>query len=358
MIPPVLKVTDPPVPILMYHYLGEPPVAEDAPYYVSERNFERQMRLLARQGFTSVSLADVLHHLHGERELPAPPVVITFDDGHRSFCSIGSPILEHHGMTATMFVITSRVGTAGYLTWEEITALDQRGHSFQKADLPRSPPNPADCLAVSAHDRHRNRAAGYRRHSFGTDCPPVHRHQPVRLATRSVFALLPRGADPVRTLRGSSASARRNAEESFHFYRRRSRFRSGVPHRSPAWLRKNALEHHRALRSPLPTPIRSVQLLPQTITPLGRQNNYSGSSAPDYTAGAVRLDTPIARHPGAGFSAPGKHRCRALCSMGNLKKFSCRLRFYSSGRESLPTIEYAQHISALARPRHKALDVK
>lgn len=131
MTPPVLKVTDPPVPILMYHYLGDPRAPEDVPYYVSERNFERQMRLLARQGFTSVSVADVLHHLRGERELPARPVAITFDDGHRSFCSIGSPILEHHGMTATMFVITSREGTAGHLTWEEIAELDRRGHSFQ-----------------------------------------------------------------------------------------------------------------------------------------------------------------------------------------------------------------------------------
>jgi hypothetical protein len=81
-----------PVPILMYHVIGDPPAT--APYpqlFVSERDFAAQMRWLARHGYRAVTQRDVWNHWHRGASLPRKPVVISFDDGYRSVAQSALP---------------------------------------------------------------------------------------------------------------------------------------------------------------------------------------------------------------------------------------------------------------------------
>ncbi len=66
-------------------------------------------------------------------------VSLTFDDGiDNAFAAM--PILAAHRMNASFYVITGRLGTSGYLTWDQVRALAQTGneigaHSVNHLDL-------------------------------------------------------------------------------------------------------------------------------------------------------------------------------------------------------------------------------
>jgi peptidoglycan/xylan/chitin deacetylase (PgdA/CDA1 family) len=119
------------VPILMYHHIGNP-VGHWADYqfYVSLTAFDAQMAYLADDGFTPVSLEQVLAALQGDAPLPAHPVAITFDDGNQDNFELALPVLEKYHLAATFLIVTGWVGTPGHLTWDEIAAMQQAGMHF------------------------------------------------------------------------------------------------------------------------------------------------------------------------------------------------------------------------------------
>jgi peptidoglycan/xylan/chitin deacetylase (PgdA/CDA1 family) len=111
------------VPILMYHYLSTPPA--DADTYrkdlsVSPELFAAHLDRLQAEGYTVISLYDLLAHLALGAPLPEKPVAITFDDGYRDNYENALPLLQERGMTATFFVVTDFMdeGRPEYLTWD------------------------------------------------------------------------------------------------------------------------------------------------------------------------------------------------------------------------------------------------
>jgi peptidoglycan/xylan/chitin deacetylase (PgdA/CDA1 family) len=83
-----------PVPILMYHVIGyAPPGAAFPELFVEPRDFELQMKWLARRGYHGVTLRRVYDYWTSGRALPSRPVVISFDDGYTSHDSRARPIL-------------------------------------------------------------------------------------------------------------------------------------------------------------------------------------------------------------------------------------------------------------------------
>ena len=126
------------VPVLCYHYVRRPgsplqfarvfgyvvlslPLLDDAELWkVSRRGFERQIEYLVSRGYRTVSLDDLHEWQMGRRELPARSVVITFDDADESVYDFAYPLLKKHGLRATVFVITGRVGES----WNGIRCLD------------------------------------------------------------------------------------------------------------------------------------------------------------------------------------------------------------------------------------------
>lgn len=63
--------------------------------------------------------------------MPAPhtpaAILFTFDDGRASVYTAAYPVLAAAGLAATAYIIRSRVGTAGYMTEEQILELDAAG---------------------------------------------------------------------------------------------------------------------------------------------------------------------------------------------------------------------------------------
>ncbi len=103
------------VPILMYHRIDRPKPKSVVPgHYVPPPLFAAQMRLLARLGYETISL----NALGSQEPLPPKPIAITFDDGYRNFFTHALPVLERHGMTSTVFIVTELIGKTN--EWDRV----------------------------------------------------------------------------------------------------------------------------------------------------------------------------------------------------------------------------------------------
>jgi len=133
------------VPILCYHNLG--PEAKGR-LLLASATFEQQMRYLKANGYRVVSLADFVEFTRLGRQLPRKAVILTFDDGYRSFRQYAYPVLKELGFTATLFVYTDYVGSGrNALSWQELRDLtaegfDVQAHSKTHADLRRAAGEP------------------------------------------------------------------------------------------------------------------------------------------------------------------------------------------------------------------------
>ena len=73
--------------------------------------FRRQVQLLKRWGFTSITFADCRRWLDEGKKLPKRPVIMTFDDGYADTYDLAFPVLKEFGMRAVVFVLGDRTMT-------------------------------------------------------------------------------------------------------------------------------------------------------------------------------------------------------------------------------------------------------
>jgi peptidoglycan/xylan/chitin deacetylase (PgdA/CDA1 family) len=108
----------PGTPILMHHQVG--PHRPGSPlnrWRVTERDFDWQLETLSRLGYRGVALRDVFESPEPESPRPATRrVVLTFDDGYRGVSERALPVLSAHGFSATVFVVSDRIG--GVNDWD------------------------------------------------------------------------------------------------------------------------------------------------------------------------------------------------------------------------------------------------
>ena len=123
------------VPILMYHYISDPPARSNAvrrDLSVSPALFESHLRYLRDAGYHVITLDDLLWFLTSGRPLPEKPVILTFDDGYLDNYSNAFPLLERYDMVGQFFLITDFVDAerADYMTWPEIEEMSAAGQRF------------------------------------------------------------------------------------------------------------------------------------------------------------------------------------------------------------------------------------
>lgn len=113
--PPVDRLTLRRVPmILMYHGVAE--VDEDPNLLsVTPVRFAEQMTWLKRHGLRGVGIGTLIDAIRAGRQQRL--VGITFDDGYVGVLESALPVLLDHGFTASMFIISGRLG--GSNEWDE-----------------------------------------------------------------------------------------------------------------------------------------------------------------------------------------------------------------------------------------------
>jgi len=94
----------------MYHVIVSPPSSTQLPeLYVDPKTFDMQMEQLKGQGYQGVSLNQVYDAWFKGAELPAKPVVVSFDDGYRSQYVYARPELRKLGWPGVLSVIAGRI---------------------------------------------------------------------------------------------------------------------------------------------------------------------------------------------------------------------------------------------------------
>jgi peptidoglycan/xylan/chitin deacetylase (PgdA/CDA1 family) len=124
------------VPILMYHYISVPPPNADKyrlDLSVTPKNFEAQLKYLAENGFTTISLYELHAYLSSGRPLPPKPVVLTFDDGYIDNYTEAFPLLKKYRMTGTFFVVSEFASSTNpaYMRWHHIKEMSDAGMSIE-----------------------------------------------------------------------------------------------------------------------------------------------------------------------------------------------------------------------------------
>ncbi|MEN6492437.1 MAG: polysaccharide deacetylase family protein [Rectinema sp.] len=109
--------------ILMYHNITT--LTDPGTYDRRLQNFDNDLKYLQDNNITIIRLSDILKIQSGEivSQEGQRFAVISFDDGYVSAYARAFPILKKYNMPATFFIITSFVGTSGYMTWEEIEEI-------------------------------------------------------------------------------------------------------------------------------------------------------------------------------------------------------------------------------------------
>lgn len=148
------------IPILLYHAIGPVPGKAFEPYTVTRAVFARHLELLGANGYTTITVDDLVTRFRHGRPCDGLAAV-TFDDGFASFADEAWPELLLRSMPATLYVATSAIGgrprwlddigcgTMPMLEWDQLRKLRDEGceigaHTVNHPQL--------DCLAPSAAD--------------------------------------------------------------------------------------------------------------------------------------------------------------------------------------------------------------
>jgi peptidoglycan/xylan/chitin deacetylase (PgdA/CDA1 family) len=156
----------PALPILTFHALDD--LASVISF--SPRVFQEGIAMLRARGYHALTLQGAVALLRAGRPFPARAFVLTFDDGFESMYTEAFPVLQRHGMTATVFLTVDAGGHSGpdarlpsfegrrRLSWSEIRTMHAAGiefgaHTLTHPDLTRLPEEQIAVEMSSSQDR-------------------------------------------------------------------------------------------------------------------------------------------------------------------------------------------------------------
>jgi peptidoglycan/xylan/chitin deacetylase (PgdA/CDA1 family) len=109
------------VPVFMFHTVEPQP-------------FRQQLEYLQVNGYRTLTLLEFMAFLAGSFELRQPAVLLTFDDGDKSWYQVAYPLLQEYGFHAAGFVVpayireeSDPVATRGWLSWPELAEMERSG---------------------------------------------------------------------------------------------------------------------------------------------------------------------------------------------------------------------------------------
>tara|TARA_R110002167_G_scaffold220507_3_gene425139 strand:- start:1124 stop:2104 length:981 start_codon:yes stop_codon:yes gene_type:complete len=112
------------IPVLCYHQFTNDSKSKNK-MVVTRDEFERQMDYLALNDYQVLRLSDLGSFINGKKELPIKSVVITIDDGYKSYLEVAYPILEKYDFPSTMFVYPDFIGAGPALKWKDVKFLSK-----------------------------------------------------------------------------------------------------------------------------------------------------------------------------------------------------------------------------------------
>ncbi len=111
------------IPVLIYHKITSDLSQELSQTVISLSKFQEQMKYLYDEGYTTLSMDELVDFMCGKITFEKA-VVLTFDDGWLSVKDI-LPMLNQYHFKATFFVITGKGIGGEHLDWDDIIEISQ-----------------------------------------------------------------------------------------------------------------------------------------------------------------------------------------------------------------------------------------
>lgn len=118
------------VPVLCYHNFSRDVTNAMT---VTGRDFDAQMQFLQDKGYHVIPLDSLFDFIEYKKPIPDKSVVITVDDGWRSFYDIAFPILKKYNYPATLFIYIDMIEETkkSTLNWKQVQELAMAGIDIQ-----------------------------------------------------------------------------------------------------------------------------------------------------------------------------------------------------------------------------------
>ncbi len=124
------------LPIAMYHHILKEQSRLNK-YTISPDEFRQDMEYLKKNGYTPITMTELIAWSKGEGILPEKPAMITFDDGYESFHEYAYPILQEYGFKAVISVVGKYTDLYSetddhhvrysHCTWEQLKEMQDSG---------------------------------------------------------------------------------------------------------------------------------------------------------------------------------------------------------------------------------------
>lgn len=131
------------LPVMVYHEFvplderGDDELFNDD--FITPDDFESDLIWLKANGYSTITISELIGFLEGEGTLPEKPILLTIDDGKYSVYKWAMPLLLKYEMKASLAVIGAEIDsatespgerentTSPFCTWNEIKAMHDSG---------------------------------------------------------------------------------------------------------------------------------------------------------------------------------------------------------------------------------------
>lgn len=112
----------------VYHRFGD---ARYPSTNISVKDFRKHLDYLKSNKYNVITLGKAVELLNSGKPIPEKTVVLSVDDGYKTFLENGMPLLREFGYKATLFINTNQFGSGDFLSEDEIRQLMDEGIEIQ-----------------------------------------------------------------------------------------------------------------------------------------------------------------------------------------------------------------------------------
>lgn len=121
------------IPVLCYHQIRNWQTTDSKfarTYIMPTEKFTTQMKLLADNGYHTITPDELINYLNNNTSLPSNPILITFDDGTASQIVNAVPVLNQYHFKAVFFIMTVSLNHSIYMSTAQVKQLSTAGFTI------------------------------------------------------------------------------------------------------------------------------------------------------------------------------------------------------------------------------------
>lgn len=122
--------------VLMYHSVNSKE-GRAGDFVITPAALRQDLEYLKQQGYTGITVSELIAFVHEGAPLPPKPIMLTFDDGYYNNYLHAFPLLKEYGQKAVISIIGAETDkysqleennqNYSHLTWEQIKEMQQSG---------------------------------------------------------------------------------------------------------------------------------------------------------------------------------------------------------------------------------------